>query len=126
MCIKTMIDSYARKKALELLEQVKNQMLTNWLLENNWPQSNDDPALNCILRWIWTLYDDDVEVMLADVITGKNRVIFDRCCNFLGTNVEFPLKDISIEDEQRIKNEWGKEWRCDCTIPEDECWPFPK
>ena len=120
-----MIDLKARSIASSLLEKIILEKLTNWQLEDSWPNSPDDPALNCILRWIWTYYDDDKEVILSTKMTDKDLVVLERCRQFLKTDIEFPLRQLSEEQKLKIRNEWGIEWRADCTGPEDDKWPFP-
>ncbi len=65
-----MIDIKSRIRASEILEQVKKEELTNWQLEDQWPDSKTDPSLNCVLRWLWSLYDDDKEDKLFNVPFG--------------------------------------------------------
>ncbi len=121
-----MIDTKARKHSLSLLKKIDEEKLTNWHLEENWPKSKTDPAINCILRWLWTLYDDDKEMIMADTLSDDNRKIFDRCSDFLKSDTEFITLTLKSEEEAEIRKLWGKEWRCDCTLPKDDDWPFPK
>jgi len=120
-----MIDNKARNYSLSILNKIKEQRLSNWQLEESWPESKIDPAINCILRWLWTLYDDDSEIIMIDVLTNEDRKIFDRCCEFLGTDIEFNTLTLTDKEEAEFRKEWGKEWRCDCSSPNDNYWPFP-
>lgn len=120
-----MVDIEARKAALDLLNQVDNKSLTNWQLEDKWPQSESDSALNCIMRWLWTLYDDDGEISLSNILVGENRDVFNRCRNFLNTDIEFRTKELSDKERRKIQKQYGKEWQYDCTMPANDDWPFP-
>lgn len=120
-----MIDSEARVKALNILNQLAENRITNWVLEETWPTSDIDPALNCIFRWLWTLYDDDAEVVIADLFGENEEEILSRCKIFLSSNQEFVLKNISDEEKQIEIKKWGGEWNPCCTEPEYNSWPFP-
>ena len=121
-----MIDIESRTRASEILEQVKKEELTNWQLEDQWPTSETDSSLNCVLRWLWSLYDDDKEDKLLGLMSDEEKKILDNCIQFFKTEIEFPIKKVSPEDEKKIRKEWGKEWRIDCTSPEPNSnWPFP-
>lgn len=121
-----MIDKKARTIALNILNRVKTEKLTNWQFEDEWPKSKIDPAVNCIYRWLWTFYDDGTEEVLIEKLTNNAKKIFDRCCDFLETDIEFPVnKNLVPSAEKNLKHQWGMEWRTDCTLPEDDYWPFP-
>lgn len=121
-----MIDIESRTRASEILEKVKKEELTNWQLEDQWPTSETDPSLNCVLRWLWSLYNDDKEDKLLGLMSDEEKKILDNCIRFFKTGIELPIKKVSPEDEKKIRKEWGKEWRTDCTSPESNSnWPFP-
>ncbi len=109
----------ARVFAASLLKKAKTGEMTNWQLEDSWPDAKDDPALNCILRWIWTLYDDGSETRSMKELSLSDLKIFNRCLDFLETHIEFPTKRISHEEAILIRKKWGVEWRPDCTCPSD-------
>jgi len=121
-----MVDKEARQRALAILVKIKEQCLTNWQLEDEWPSSKIDPALNCILRWIWSLYDDFPEVSLVEVLSQKDIQIMERCYSFLSSEMEFPVRKLSFCEKIKTIMLWGREWRYDCTLPTDDYWPFPK
>jgi hypothetical protein len=78
------------------------------------------------MRWIWTLYDDDKEVVLGNEISLNDLNILKRCSKFLQSDVEFPTKTLSVNQAKQIKKRWGVEWRTDCTFPDNDSWPFPE
>jgi len=120
-----MIDENARLRAVTLLEKVITKKMTNWQLEDSWPESKDAPALNCIFRWIWTLYDDGKETPVIEKLSPDNREVFDRCLAFLKSDHEFPVKSVTPAESVLIRQGWGVEWRTDCTCPQDsDLWPF--
>lgn len=120
-----MVDKDARKRALIILNRLETERLTNWQIEDEWPTSKSDPAINCILMWLWTLYDDNAEYVLIDKLSNAEKVILKRCCDFLDSEIEFPTKELSFWAKIKMKVKWGMEWRSDCTFPNDDCWPFP-
>ena len=120
-----MIDTESRVRASEILERVKKEELTNWQLEDQWPSSETDPSLNCVLRWLWNFYDDDKEEMIFNLMSNEDKEILDKCIQFFKTDIEFQVKEVSPEEEGQIRKQWGKEWRTDCTSPEtNKNWPF--
>ncbi|MFK5968696.1 MAG: hypothetical protein QM487_01030, partial [Candidatus Marithrix sp.] len=127
-----MIDRDARNLAISFLIEIRDKrLLTNWKLEDNWPSSISDPAINCILHWLWTLYDDFLEVSLIEILSKQDLQIIDRCYVFLSSDIEFrvqKLKKISFWEKIKIKIQWGSEWRLDCILPtytDNDFWPFP-
>lgn len=121
-----MIDYEARKLAVHLIEEIKAGKITNWQLEDRWPESDSDPAINCILRWIWTHYDDGKEESIIEKITIEDLTLLNRCVDFMKSEIEFPVKVLSSEEAKAVKKKWGVEWRTDCTSPNDfDSWPFP-
>lgn len=121
-----MIDKNARKIAHQILLDVEAKNLTNWDLENLWPETNADPALSCILRWLWTFYDDDEEIIIKKLLDDDSQTIFMRCVEFLKTDLEFELAEVTEEEARDIKRKWGVEWCVGCTLPDNDHWPFPK
>lgn len=118
-----MVDKNARLRAAELLARAKNGQLSNWQLEDLWPEAKNDAALNCILRWVWTLYSDEEESAIN--LSADNMVVADRCIEFLHSDIEFKTKNISSEEAKAIRKKWGREWRTDCSSPSDsDTWPF--
>lgn len=120
-----MIDAEARQRAVRLLEKADEGEITNWQLEDSWPEAKHDPAMNCILRWVWTLYDDSKEVLVSDCLDENSRAIMSRCIKFLQSENEFPLRSLSESEAREVRSQWGVEWRADCTLPDDDFWPFP-
>jgi hypothetical protein len=121
-----MIDHEARKIAVHLLGEIETTRITNWQLEDKWPESDSDPGINCIQRWIWSLYDDGKEEAIIDKMSKENIIILNRCIDFMKSDIEFPTKDLSQEESRVVKKKWGVEWRTDCTCPTDfDSWPFP-
>jgi len=120
-----MVDNDARRKTLEILKKLETEKLTNWQLEDMWPKSSIDPAINCILRWLWTLYDDNLEYVVIDKLTDAEKNILARCRNFLATEIDFPIRKRSIFERIKLKYKMGVEWRSDCTFPDNGYWPFP-
>lgn len=121
-----MVDRKARRHALAILTKIKEQRLTNWQLEDEWPSSKTDPALNCILRWLWSLYDDFPEVPLIDILSKQDLQRVEKCCTFLSSEIEFVVSKLSFWEKIRRIMRWGREWQSDCTEPTDDYWPFPK
>lgn len=121
-----MVDRKARQQALELLLKLKEQSLTNWQLEDEWP-SSDDPALNCILRWLWTLYDDHQEELISNFMSDRELKILERCCDFLASEEEFLVTRRTPLEQIKTLLIWGTGWRTDCTLPtegNEDNWPF--
>lgn len=122
-----MVDREARQCAITILARIKEQGITNWQLEDEWP-SSEDPALNCILRWLWTLYSDFPEFPLIDVLSKQDIQIIEKCSLFLSSDLEFQVSEPpSFWEKMKIIIKWGREWRTNCTLPtDDDNWPFPK
>jgi len=127
-----MIDREARNLALSFLKEIcDKQQITNWQLEDNWPSSESDPAINCILRWLWTSYNDFPEIILIEVLSKQDLQIIERCYAFLSSDIEFrvrKLKKLSFWEKIKMSLQWGREWRLDCTFPnytDNDFWPFP-
>jgi len=121
-----MVDREARQCAITILAKIKEQGLTNWQLEDEWPSSKKDPAINCILRWLWSLYDDFPEIPLIEVLSKRDLQVVERACLFLSSDIEFQVYKPSLWEKIRVIIKWGREWRLDCTFPTDDDWPFPK
>lgn len=119
-----MIDRHARNKALELIARLSTSELTNWELEDRWPKSKEDPALGCILHWLWTLYDDDESIRMREVLKEHQLAILERCRRFLESEEEFRVKRLNAEEAQNEQKKWGTEWPLGCTLPDDDHWPF--
>jgi hypothetical protein len=121
-----MIDRPARDEARRLLDRVREGALTNWQLEDAWPKSDVDPAINCILRWLWTQCDDDEASEVLACLGEEDAKVLDRCIQFLATDLEFPLRALTPDEESAERRKWGVEWLPGCTSPEDNYWPFPR
>ena len=120
-----MIDREARLRAVDIIERINSERLSNWEIEDAWPKSKCDPALNCILRWIWTLWDDNHKIVFVDTLDRDGLRILERCKRFLNSDLEFPTATLSPEERNIVRKKWGKEWLAECTGPEDDAWPFP-
>jgi hypothetical protein len=118
------IDRRARLKALDLIAQIPAGAITNWELEDQWPRADQDPALACILRWLWTLYDDDQAVRMIEVLRQRELAILERCKQFLKSDEEFRLRTLSADEARSEQQEWGTEWAPGCTLPDNDNWPF--
>lgn len=119
------IDRSARDNALSILRSIDSG-LTNWQLEDEWPESKTDPGLGCILRWLWSLYDDDREVKIGSTFSPEDKEILHRVRQFLTSEVEFELLDLSKSEQKQVIREWGREWNPCCSGPEYPLWPFPR
>lgn len=120
-----MVDIQARKRAHRILEKAFSGTITNWELENLWPESQYDPAINCIMLWLWTLYDDSREEKINKVLSVNSGTV-DQCFRFLESDTEFPVVRRSLLRKIYFKLTVGVEWRSDCSLPEDVHWPFPR
>jgi hypothetical protein len=119
-----LIDKEARQIAAELLAKYRSQEITNWQLEDRWPKSEADPAINCILRWVWTCYNDDTESFVGELVSSEVQTLA-RCVEFLSTDLAFQTKIVSQKEAKELVKKWGVEWRADCTCPSDAAtWPF--
>ena len=52
-----MIDKEARQKAASVLQLLLDEGITNYRLEDCWPQETEDMAVNAIQEQLWLLYD---------------------------------------------------------------------
>ncbi len=120
-----MIDRAARDQAVSLLRSVFAEGVTNWKLEDAWPRSDSDPALGCILRWLWSLYDDDTECQMTDVIGEEMLPILNRAIAFLEGNYSYGLANLSETETANAIRTWGREWNPRCRSPDYPEWPFP-
>ena len=120
-----MIDRSARNRAVSLLRSVFSEGVTNWRLEDDWPKSVSDPALECILRWLWSLYDDDKESQMAEVIGEERLPILNRAIAFLEADYSYELADLSEAEMANALRTWGREWNPRCRGPDYPEWPFP-
>ncbi len=120
-----MIDREARNQAVSLLRQVNREGITNWVLEDTWPTSESDPALGCIMRWLWSLYDDDKESLMADVIDTEMLSVLGRAVAFLEADYEYELADLTEAELANETKVWGREWNPRCRSPDYPEWPFP-
>lgn len=120
-----MIDRTARDEALKVLDSM-DANLTNWKLEEQWPKSDSDAALNCILRWLWSIYNDDSEVLVSDILSTDSRSVLERIKQFLKSDVEFQERQLSAAEARTEIHKWGREWRPGCTLPDYPEWPFPR
>lgn len=120
-----MIDREARNSAVSLLRRVKCEGITNWVLEDSWPKSESDPALGCIMRWLWSLYDDGKESVMADVINTEMLGVLERAIVFLEADHEYELADLTESELANETKVWGREWDPRCRSPDYPEWPFP-
>ncbi|WP_019677765.1 hypothetical protein [Arsukibacterium perlucidum] len=119
------IDKKAREQASVLIDKITTEMLTNRQLEDCWPESSD-PAINGILRWLWSLYDDAKEYPVHHSLKNNDIKILSNCREFLQTDMPFPMQKLSLMEIIRNRLQWGVEWNVDCSLPTYPEWPFPK
>lgn len=119
------IDFDARKAALDILTKLDMGSIKLQELENEWPRSQD-PALNGIKRWLWTLYNDEDDVLTVRQLSDCDQRILANCKFFLASNYAFPMKELTAISKAKEKLRWGVEWNVECTLPDYDSWPFPR
>lgn len=88
------IDRSARDAAAELLERFRSGAATNDELEDGWPTSATDVALDQIAHHLWGTYDDMKEYRLDPALLDRERSeLYARTTLFLQSSLpyEWPL-----------------------------------
>jgi hypothetical protein len=88
------IDRSARDAAAELLEKFRSGAATNDELEDGWPTSATDVALDQIAHHLWGTYDDLKEHRLGPALPDRERnELYARTTLFLRSSLryEWPL-----------------------------------
>jgi hypothetical protein len=86
-----MVDRTKRKEGLKTLRDLLDARITNDEFISRFPRTEKDPALVAILQAAWMqLSDRRVHKMTGrDCPPPKLRAVLERCCVFLGTDLEF-------------------------------------
>jgi hypothetical protein len=86
-----MVDRAKRDKAAVVLSALLNGNITNDQFMSAFPRSSDDPALRAILLGAWMQFSDlrAYKLVGRDEPTPERRELLERCCLFLGTDIEF-------------------------------------
>jgi hypothetical protein len=86
-----MVDRINRNEGLKTLRDLLDGRITNDEFINRFPRAEQDPALAAILQATWMQFSD----RRTHKLTGRDspapelRVVLERCCAFLSTNLEF-------------------------------------
>ena len=129
-----MIDRTARDKAVQLLKTLLAGGITNYRLEDEWPDRSIDFAVRAVGEQLWFYYKDCPEKMLMrasfdpDTIKG-----IERCIAFLTSEREYEWPQYSFETENRSvverlfglgKQRSNEDWERFKAAGEVDAWPF--
>jgi hypothetical protein len=86
-----MVDRISRDEGLKTLRELLDGGITNDEFVNRFPRAEHDPALSAILQAVWMQFSDRRIHKLTgcDSPAPELRAVLERCCLFLGTNLEF-------------------------------------
>ena len=86
-----MVDKEKRLKGAESIEKLISCQITNYEYDDQFPRSEDDPALHAIYTALWFPYLDVGEHRMdgKHALTPQAREAVDRCVLFLKTDVEY-------------------------------------
>jgi len=103
----SVIDRKARDSAAELLRQFASGRITNFELEDRWPNSKD-PAIDGLESTIWCFYDDFKEHTLQGpfaLAPGMKRVVA-RWIVFLHTSEPYQWPNINYPGVRPLHRSW--------------------
>lgn len=86
-----MVDRTKRNEGLRVLRDLLEGRITNDEFVSQFPRGRHDPGLGAILQAAWMQFSD----LRVHKLTGRDspapgpRAILERCCVFLGTDLEF-------------------------------------
>jgi len=118
------IDVQARLQALSLLERLQDERLSYLELAYEWPHS-DDPALDGILRWLWSVCEELNHTPVFDFFCVQRMNTYVNCVVFLSTELEFPMRILSWSQYIHERLVWGMNWNLYCSLPDYPEWPLP-
>jgi hypothetical protein len=129
-----MIDRNARDRAVELLNAALAGRITNYQLEDQWPQKSSDWALSAVGEEIWRYYDDSPEARLNPaILQTKELEVIKRSILFLSSDREYewPRYSIATENRTLVQRVFGlgkqrakEEWERFKAAGEIDAWPF--
>lgn len=97
-----MIDRTARDKAVQLLKALLADGITNYRLEDDWPDRSSDFALKAVAEQLWFCYDDFPEKILTRVSFKPDEIkLIERCIVFLTSEREYEWPQYSFETGNR-------------------------
>ncbi len=128
-----LVDRQARDIAADLVARFMNGLITNDEYERQYPRNPRDPALRAVHHGLWSSYSDLRIHRLTGkyALTTEGRAMFERCCCFLKSDLEFkwPMPEISLKImllKLTIIGWWllrRKEERA-TKLGDPEVWPF--
>ena len=103
----TVVDRKARDSAAELLRQFASGCITNFELENQWPNSKD-PALQAFESTIWCFYDDFKEHALQGpfALASEMKRVVARWIVFLHSNEPYQWPSIAYPGVRPLHRSW--------------------
>lgn len=96
-----MIDTKARNKCAELLRRIFTDDISNYELEDSWPEETCDLAVSTIGEQIWIYYNDFPEERLKRLdFSPEVQQLLERCILFLesGLEYEWPLYSFATQN----------------------------
>ncbi|GEM_PF-708470 len=129
-----MIDRVAREKAIQLLVKIFTEGITNYCLEDNWPDGSPDYSLKAISEQLWFYYDESPEKILVRNVFGPDIIaLIERCIAFLTSDLEYEWPKYSFETENRAlierilglgKRRAAAQWAHFKSAGDIDAWPF--
>jgi hypothetical protein len=129
-----MIDRTARDKAVQLLKALLGDGITNYRLEDEWPDQSPDFALRAVIEQLWFYYKDFPEKMLTRASFSPDEIkLIERCVVFLTSDREYEWPQYSFATENRTiierllglgKQYSEEEWERFKSAGEIDAWPF--
>jgi hypothetical protein len=129
-----MIDRTARDKAVQLLKALLADGITNYRLEDDWPEQSSDFAVRAVSEQLCFYYQESPEKMLTRVSFGPDVIKFiERCVVFLTSDREYEWPHYSFATENRTvierllglgKQRSAEEWERFKAAGEIDAWPF--
>jgi hypothetical protein len=103
----SVVDRKARDCAAELLRQFASGRITNFALENRWPNSKD-PAVRALESTIWCFYDDFSEHTLQGpfALAPQMKRVVARWIVFLHTSEPYQWPSIAYPGVRPLRRNW--------------------
>jgi hypothetical protein len=129
-----MVDRIARDKTVQLLKALLADGITNYRLEDEWPDQSSDFAVMAVGEQLWFYYDDFPEKILTRASLGGDAIkMIERSLVFLMSNLDYqwPAYSFATENRSLIERllELGndrstQQWERFKTAGEIHAWPF--
>jgi len=129
-----MVDRESRIKAWNILDAMLHDGITNYKLEDEWPDQSPDFSLGAIGEQLWFYYADFPEKKLTRVNFEPDTIkLIERCMVFLTSERDYEWPQYSFVTENRIlverllglgKQRSAEQWEQFKAAGEIDAWPF--